>query len=285
METILEVVSSFQRVFACNVCIHDYDGLIRRFSSSLAVLHINPFCDYVKKNKTQNMLCGEFDGLEIRSKLALERTPFLKICNAGVIEAVFPLFAGSHIFAAMFVGPFRRGRIGSEEMHKMATDDSLFVPTEKICTLKKNLRVLHSSEFSDLINMASLLALRIESDILSSDSNENERDPARRIKYFIEREFRNKLKISDLASFLCLSESRVCQIIREKFDKSFVMLLTERRIEHAKHLLVTSYLKTLSVAGECGFSDPTYFFRVFRRYNKGKTPGEYRNETKGVKYI
>jgi len=274
--TLAEIIGSFEKKFSCHVCFHDYEGKIRGHNASLPGMHINPFCDLVKKNRKNNELCKDWESKKIRSKLTVSREPILKICHMGVLEAAFPLFSGSRVSATMFVGPFLYGKIPSREMKSIIRQDPVSPVSKEAAELRRNLHVLDSDEFQDLLNLGGLLARHIEYEIISSRMDLAETDPVKRIQYFIDREFRRKLKISDLASFLGLSESRVCQILRKNFSKSFVELLTERRIDHARHLLKESYLKTSTVAAECGFRDPAYFFRIFRKMNNGRTPRAYR---------
>ena len=48
-----------------------------------------------------------------------------------------------------------------------------------------------------------------------------------------------------------------------------------RRIERAKHLLLSTDRKVLDIAFECGFQNSVHFNKCFRRQT-GMTPGEYR---------
>ncbi|HBC85804.1 MAG TPA: hypothetical protein DCZ94_02495 [Lentisphaeria bacterium] len=278
MGKLAEIIVSFEKKFSCHVCFHDYEGKIRGHNASLPGMHINPFCDLVKKNKKNARCCVDLESRDIRSKLTLSREPLFKICHMGVLEAAFPLFSGSRVSANMFVGPFLCGKIPGKELKGIIRQDVSSPLSPELAELKKKIHPLDAADFADLLNIGGLLARHIESELVSAKMDLAETDPVKRIQYFIDREFRRKFRISDLASFLGLSESRVCQILRKNFKKSFVELLTERRIDHARHLLKESYLKTSTVAAECGFKDPAYFFRIFRKMNNGQTPRAYRME-------
>ncbi|MDT2237564.1 helix-turn-helix domain-containing protein [Paenibacillus larvae] len=47
------------------------------------------------------------------------------------------------------------------------------------------------------------------------------------------------------------------------------------RIEKAKHLLLQTELKTNEIAARVGYTDPTYFYRIFKKY-VGVSPTELR---------
>jgi AhpD family alkylhydroperoxidase len=56
--------------------------------------------------------------------------------------------------------------------------------------------------------------------------------------------------------------------------------LLERRVEHAKRLLVTSALALAEIAAACGFADQSHFTRVFSQI-VGIGPGAWRRTWKG----
>ena len=55
-----------------------------------------------------------------------------------------------------------------------------------------------------------------------------------------------------------------------------VQYITRKRIERAELLLLTENLPVKEVAFELGFSDLSYFIRLFKKVT-GKTPGENRS--------
>ncbi|PTX92350.1 AraC family transcriptional regulator [Opitutus sp. ER46] len=72
-----------------------------------------------------------------------------------------------------------------------------------------------------------------------------------------------------------LSPSHFSHLMRAKTSWTFVELLTRLRTDHACHLLAHTAADLTRIALDCGFSDQSYFTRVFRR-RTGQTPGDYR---------
>jgi AraC-like DNA-binding protein len=74
---------------------------------------------------------------------------------------------------------------------------------------------------------------------------------------------------------MCLSPSRISQLLKEYFNKGFAELLNEQRLGQSEKLLANSYFTIETIARECGFRDSSYFFRVFKT-KFGISPGAYR---------
>lgn len=93
----------------------------------------------------------------------------------------------------------------------------------------------------------------------------------------LEKNFRNpELRIADIAQFMRVSERYLQKIFAER-DQSPSTILRDRRLAEAKRLLSRSGLLQMSmtqIAFNCGFSDSSYFSRVFRQCI-GVSPSEY----------
>ncbi|HEY9445679.1 MAG TPA: helix-turn-helix transcriptional regulator, partial [Burkholderiales bacterium] len=72
-----------------------------------------------------------------------------------------------------------------------------------------------------------------------------------------------------------LSPHYLAHLVKKETGKTFVELVTERRMERACELLSHTGMKIAEVAAAVGFEDDAYFARRFKqRY--GIAPGSYR---------
>mgnify|MGYP001809851184 CR=1 FL=1 len=85
------------------------------------------------------------------------------------------------------------------------------------------------------------------------------------------------LTIGELAALLRMSTVRFRQLFREATGKQPVRFIQERRIERACWLLRRTQLSIKEAAASCGFSELTFFYRVFRR-RMGISPAVYRGQ-------
>jgi len=97
---------------------------------------------------------------------------------------------------------------------------------------------------------------------------------ARALEY-MEDHLANELGRAEVARAAGLSPSHFSHLMRAKTGWSFTELLTRLRIDRACHLLKHTGQPLSRVAQDCGFSDQSYFTRVFRS-RTGQTPGEFR---------
>jgi AraC-like DNA-binding protein len=79
----------------------------------------------------------------------------------------------------------------------------------------------------------------------------------------------------DAARAAGVSPSHFSRIFKRHADRGFADLLNQMRVNRACELLARSGRELCLIALDCGFSDQSYFQKVFRRYT-GQTPARYR---------
>ena len=98
------------------------------------------------------------------------------------------------------------------------------------------------------------------------------------VKY-IEENYMNKLKLSDVADQVYVSQWHLSKILNRHMEKSFSDILNYVRIEKAKEFLKDPALRIGDVAEKVGFLDIAHFSRVFKKQT-GVSANEWRNRMK-----
>ena len=93
---------------------------------------------------------------------------------------------------------------------------------------------------------------------------------------YIDRHYYEKLDLHAVAEEIGVSTWHLCKVIKKQTGTNFVDLLNKARIEGAKRLLVETNMKVYEVAEEVGYTDTTYFSKIFKKI-ASVTPNEYRN--------
>ncbi len=91
--------------------------------------------------------------------------------------------------------------------------------------------------------------------------------------------YMNKIKISDLARIIGIERSYLSHIFCEAYQKSPQQYLMQLRMEKARQLLSGTELRISEVAARVGYPDALAFSRTFKKEH-GKSPSEFREEGK-----
>lgn len=98
------------------------------------------------------------------------------------------------------------------------------------------------------------------------------------VKY-IEENYMEKLKLSDVADHVYVSQWHLSKILNQHVEKSFSDILNHARIEKAKELLREPSLRIGDIAEKVGFLDMAHFSSVFKKHT-GFSANEFRNQMK-----
>lgn len=95
---------------------------------------------------------------------------------------------------------------------------------------------------------------------------------------YMKQNVNKNISLKELSQLFNISESYLCRIFKRKFKTTPIQYFIELKMSKAKEiLLLNPEEKIYKVAELCGYDDPVYFSRVFKKYVH-KTPSMYRNE-------
>ena len=97
---------------------------------------------------------------------------------------------------------------------------------------------------------------------------------------YIEENYREKLKLSDVADQIYVSQWHLSKLLNKHTGQNFSEILNTIRIEKAKELLKDPSLRIGDIAEEVGFLDVAHFSRVVKK-QAGISANEYRNTKLG----
>ena len=93
---------------------------------------------------------------------------------------------------------------------------------------------------------------------------------------YIQTHYDEPLSLGDIASYIGMSEQHLIRTFRKESGVTPIEYLKRYRIRQAKQLLAAGSLSITKVAMAVGFSDSSYFARVFRR-EVGMSPSAYQS--------
>ncbi len=108
-----------------------------------------------------------------------------------------------------------------------------------------------------------------------SKREERSGDIIRTAKKYIEDHFDKDISLDDVSRVVNISPYYFSKVFKEESGLNFIEYLTNIRIDKAKELLENSNLSIKEICVSCGYTDPNYFSRSFKK-NVGVTPTEYK---------
>lgn len=101
-----------------------------------------------------------------------------------------------------------------------------------------------------------------------------------KIDYYIRKNPEKDLSLVYLAELFCFNSSYLSRAFHQYKGEALSSYIIRIRIERAKKLLLDTDEKIYEIAAKSGFETPTYFSRMFNRYER-MSPKEYRIKKRG----
>ena len=98
---------------------------------------------------------------------------------------------------------------------------------------------------------------------------------------YVEKNYTDNISLEDMAQYVHISKEYLCRIFNAMSDTTPVEYLNRYRIRQSTNLLIRTTKNIADVALSCGFSNSSYFNKLFMRY-MGCTPSEYRKQNIGL---
>ncbi|WP_413376796.1 AraC family transcriptional regulator [Paenibacillus taichungensis] len=100
----------------------------------------------------------------------------------------------------------------------------------------------------------------------------------RKINCIIERDYANtNLCLTSIADELAMSPIYVSRLYKQLTLKGLTDVINETRIAKAQYLLIETENSVADIAEQTGFTNSSYFYRMFKKFN-GVTPNDYRRK-------
>jgi len=96
-----------------------------------------------------------------------------------------------------------------------------------------------------------------------------------RLRRLCDARYRESWTTAQLAQAAGLSPGYLARTFKRHFGVPMQRYLNHRRVDYARHLLLTTHEPVKNIAYESGFANPQYFCRQFR-HATGRTPSEFR---------
>ena len=263
-EEIISLLSELHKVSGFRISLHgiDFEEIAAYPETPL------PFCAYVHGKRGEYEKCTKSDAEACKQVREADGFLIYK-CRYGLTEVICPL----HTLGSP-AGYLMMGQAIDEDVDPSSLIDSVIslggkavaedlaasvprISTEKTASFAKIMTVC--AEYMTLINALP----------------KNKPSTAELTRLFVHENFREKISIKEISLALGRTKSAICPAFKEKYGITVMDYLTSLRIEEAKKMLLQTDMTVGEISDEVGFSDTSYFSKVFFR-SVGISPSQYR---------
>ena len=264
-QEIMSVLSELNKITGFRVSLHstDYEEIAAYPESYL------PFCNEVKKNAGEHLKCLECDKIACRTALESKKTHIYK-CRYGLTEAVSPLYNFGTLTGFLMMGQIADGENTKELARRYA--ESFAVDKNTAIAICNDIPVVTPDMIRSYVKILTICAQYLT---LSNAIPSAKPTVADMAKKYISENIGGKISIGEICHALSCSKSTLLTTFKKQYGITVNTYITEQRLAIAVRLLAESNMTISEIATETGFSDQSYFSKVFSaRY--GVPPSEYR---------
>lgn len=264
-QEIMSVLSELNKITGFRVSLHsvDYEEIAAYPENYL------PFCAEVKKNGKEHLKCLECDKIACRTALESKKTHIYK-CRFGLTEAVSPLYNFGTLTGFLMMGQVADSEHTRENVMRYAeTFSSRNTDEASLCS---EIPIVAPDMIRSYVKILTICAQYLT---LSNAIPSAKPTVADMAKKYINENIGGKISIGDICHVLNCSKSTLLTTFKKQYGITVNTYITEQRLAIAVRLLSESNMTISEIAAETGFSDQSYFSKVFSA-KYGVPPSEYR---------
>lgn len=229
-----------------------------------------PFCAFVNRDAEEHKKCVECD-TEACVRALEEKDTYIYKCRYGLTESVSPLYNFGTLTGYLMIGQTAeceedRNNV-YQHMLKLSGDETAArSASEKLPVIP-----------ADMIqSYAKIMTICAQYLTLSNAMPSAKPTVAELAKKYIHESYTKKIGIGDICNELKCSKSTLLSGFKAKYGVTVNSYINDVRLEAAQGLLERSEKNINEIALACGFSDQSYFSKVFSA-KFGIPPSEYRD--------
>lgn len=195
-------------------------------------------------------------------------------CHAGLWETILPVFdEGIPVAYLVFGQLLSTDSIERQWEETRAALDWYKGDMEELRQAFFSLKQYSTHQFHAHAEIMEALAHYIQ---LKGMIRATEHNDLQRLEAYLDEHYMEKLSLASISSQLHIGRTKLCALAKKLSNgQTLTHIITERRINAAKKMLLQSNTPISAIAEAVGISDYNYFSKVFRSMT-GMTPSEFR---------
>jgi len=233
------------------------------------------FCQRINAEAEGHRRCEACDAKAVERCAAMGR-PYQYRCHAGLKEIVVPIYDQGMPVAYMVFG-----QLLDDSPVKQQWDESvktLHWYEGDLLELKDAFYALKQYSERELRAFTEILEALTHYVLLEGMIHSAQYTDQQKLEMYIDQHYMEKLSLKQISRELNMGTTKLCAVAKKlSGDGSITRLISQRRVQAAKQLLLREDISISSVAEKVGFSDYNYFTKIFKSI-EGITPSAYRKQ-------
>ena len=260
------VLNNFHLVTGINISLYD---------ENFNIVHTNgylppDYCRVIQSQYSNERPCKVSD-LNLLKRCLEEKKLVMHICHAGLLDIAVPILYEESILGYLIFGQIRTDMEFSEIKEKIF---HLHLNMEKMEEYYEKLRYIDHEKIYAIASIAEILTRHVMQENMMKPLLYSEIEPA---VAFIHTNLCRNISIREICAHTHLSTSALYRQFRKHFGCTVSSYINSRRIEKAVEFLERTQFTIDSISEQLGFSDATYFTRIFKQ-EMGIPPTQYRKQ-------
>lgn len=263
-EEIISVLAELYKITGFRVSLHGAD-----YSEIAAYpAQKRKFCRMMHENPEEYEKCIACDKAACKKALS-DKTTHIYTCRYGFTEAVSPLYNFGTLTGFLMMGQIYETDDNGKPIHPEAkSTESL---SEDMTALLEEIPLVNTDMVRSYVKIMTICAQYLT---LSNAIPSAKQTVAEMAKKFIFDNYRSKITISDICDDIGCSKSTLITCFKREYGTTVNNYITNVRLTEAVKMLKMGERNIGEIAAETGFSDQSYFSKVFSA-KYGIPPSEY----------
>ena len=230
-------------------------------------------CFYLRQNPSFDQKCRQSDEISFCQCKKTKQLHIFK-CHAGFNEATAPVLENGHIIGYMMFGQVTNNKNKEDFIEKISVLCKQYNIEKKINSQIRKIKYRSDEQLRAAAKLLDAYVHYIRLKDIVRHSGERLIDA---IDVFLEKNLSEKINVDRICKEMNICRTRLYETIQPYTDGGIAAYIKNKRLNHAKKLIMTTDLSIPEIADACGFSDYNYFLRIFKQ-KFGASSKEFRKK-------
>lgn len=258
-----------------------------RGNENSAMYNFSTFCKLMRSNPQFHSLCRKCDmygGLEA-SKTG---QPSIYRCHAGLTDISLPIIKDNQLSGFILFGQVETSDVDDSYFSHIQPELTDWQSIPELRKARDTIKVVSQNQIQSAASVLEVINQHYVDDDPrkniqftikdnNTDKHVSNHEEIKKAVTYIQNHLTQPITLEEVSDHVYLSQYYFSKLFKKEMGVNFVTYLNQQRVEQAKALLVESSLSIGAISKSLGFSQTSYFCKIFKSL-AGSTPAKFRKE-------